>query len=543
MKYSRMEWLHAQFVAPLFAERGPVARRGIRDRRGVALVLALLFIVLLTVLVVEFSYETQVDASLASNSTGDLEAYLAAKSAVAQGMSMLWDHLMVLQRGELDVPGGLTSGIGTGTASKTTTINPTGGEPYDSKYDQWAVGVPFEPLNDATMRVTIADEYGKLNLNALFTFGANGDPQERPEMVETLRQFFITRLNDGASSGGSNFDPTDAILDWLDYGENENERSDGAEDDYYMGLENPYHCKNGPMDSIEELLLIKGITPEIYFGEDTKDQKARPLSDFLTVHGHWGGAINVNTAQPEIVEAMAFGYNAGGRPINMNAMNELLGRLGAGETIYSMSELQQIGGGTTQNNDNGKKNNGKDEQIKTPNTNTKTSRLPGTPSALRSLNASLPRPISILDGLWSPSAALAAPATTWNAGAPIVLDQRPVQRTIVAQNSNTGNSNANGTGNGTGNGTSNGNGNGNGNKRDTKQNQNLLRPFTISSNCFRIYGDGMQSDVLVRIEAYVWRNNPQASPQEMQAMLPPQLAQQWTPPTENFRILDWKVIR
>lgn len=541
MKSALKAWLHAQFIAPLLAERGPRTRRSLRDRRGVALILALLFIVLLTVLVVEFSYETQVDASLAANSTGDLEAYLAAKSAVAQGMSMLWDHLMIIQRGELDVPGGLTGGTGAGTGPNP--INPTGGEPYDSKYDQWAVGIPFEPLNDATMRVTIADEYGKLNLNALFSFAANGEPQERPEMVETLRQFFITRLSGGDTKGtDGGFDPTDAILDWLDYGESDDERSDGAEDDYYMGLENPYHCKNGPMDSIEELLLIKGITPEIYFGVATEDEPARPLSDFLTVHGHWGGAINVNTAQPEIIEAMAFGYNAGGRPINMAAMNELLGRLGAGETIYSMSQLQQIGGGSTQtnpnnNNQNNPNNQNNDQGNRNNNRTTRRDAPAGEP--LRLVQAALPRPQAIFNGFWQPHAALGRSVPT--------IDLRPQQ--IAQRNSDGGNGGGRGNGSGNGNGNGNGgggrgNGNGNGGGGGGGGGNNaLLRPFVISSNCFRIYGDGMQGDVLVRIEAYVWRNNPNMNPQEMQAMLPPQLAQQWTPPTENFRILDWKVIR
>ncbi len=58
----------------------------------------------------------------------------------------------------------------------------------------------------------------------------------------------------------------DALLDWRERGDSA--RSDGAKDDYYMGLAQPYRCKQGPLNSVEELLLVKGFTSDIIFGED-----------------------------------------------------------------------------------------------------------------------------------------------------------------------------------------------------------------------------------------------------------------------------------
>ena len=101
-----------------------------------------------------------------------------------------------------------------------------------------------------------------------------------------------------------------SILDWLDHDDDDNVRQDGAEDEYYMGLQNPYHCKNGPMDSIEELLLIKGITPELYFGDEANGQL--PLSEFLTVHGEWRGALNINSAQDIVVQSVMQGMSQTG---------------------------------------------------------------------------------------------------------------------------------------------------------------------------------------------------------------------------------------
>ncbi len=59
----------------------------------------------------------------------------------------------------------------------------------------------------------------------------------------------------------------DAILDWLD--EDDEARELGAEVAHYSGLSPPYAPKNGPMETVEELLLVRGVTPQLLFGMDT----------------------------------------------------------------------------------------------------------------------------------------------------------------------------------------------------------------------------------------------------------------------------------
>lgn len=59
----------------------------------------------------------------------------------------------------------------------------------------------------------------------------------------------------------------DAILDWLD--EDDEAREFGAESAYYASLEPPYAPKNGPLDTVEELLRVRGVTPQMLFGTDT----------------------------------------------------------------------------------------------------------------------------------------------------------------------------------------------------------------------------------------------------------------------------------
>lgn len=58
----------------------------------------------------------------------------------------------------------------------------------------------------------------------------------------------------------------DAIMDWID--EDDDTREYGAEYDYYEGLSSPYTPTNGPFNTVEELLLVRGVSPQLLFGAD-----------------------------------------------------------------------------------------------------------------------------------------------------------------------------------------------------------------------------------------------------------------------------------
>lgn len=65
---------------------------------------------------------------------------------------------------------------------------------------------------------------------------------------------------------GMTEDVADAILDWID--EDDEPRDFGAESEYYTTLDPPYAPRNGPLVSVEELLLVRGVTPALLFGHD-----------------------------------------------------------------------------------------------------------------------------------------------------------------------------------------------------------------------------------------------------------------------------------
>lgn len=125
----------------------------------------------------------------------------------------------------------------------------------------------------------IADESAKLNINALILLDPTGQLlydalMKLPDMTEEI---------------------ADSIVDWVD--SDDSERPAGAETGYYSGLTTPYKAKNGPLNSVEELLLVAGMSPPLLFGndrnrngrrdpgEDDGAEFSRGWSEFLTVYG------------------------------------------------------------------------------------------------------------------------------------------------------------------------------------------------------------------------------------------------------------------
>lgn len=82
----------------------------------------------------------------------------------------------------------------------------------------------------------------------------------------------------------------ESIIDWRD--EDKEQLPNGAEEYYYLGLNPSYSCKNAAFESVEELLLIRGMRPEIF----------QKIQSFVTVYG--SGAVNINTASEAVLSAL-----------------------------------------------------------------------------------------------------------------------------------------------------------------------------------------------------------------------------------------------
>jgi general secretion pathway protein K len=111
------------------------------------------------------------------------------------------------------------------------------------------------PVGDGTVSLKIIELESRININL-----ADGP----------LIQQVLTTMGVDASQLSV---VSDSILDWIDA--DDGTRPAGAESDYYQGLTPAYYAKNAPLDDLSELLLIKGVTPEMYFGgESTNHQTA-----------------------------------------------------------------------------------------------------------------------------------------------------------------------------------------------------------------------------------------------------------------------------
>jgi DNA uptake protein ComE-like DNA-binding protein len=89
---------------------------------------------------------------------------------------------------------------------------------------------------------------------------------------------------------GMTVDVAAAILDWMDT--DDTPRQNGAEREYYSGMSPSYAPKNGPLESVEELLLVRGVTPYLLFGMDADRNgliDAREGSNGMPMGGQAGG--------------------------------------------------------------------------------------------------------------------------------------------------------------------------------------------------------------------------------------------------------------
>lgn len=108
--------------------------------------------------------------------------------------------------------------------------------------DDWIVLITPDQEQDDRASYGMIDEAGKVNINT-----ATQEMLEKlPGMTEELAA---------------------ALIDWRDG--NSDVTTNGAEDEYYLLLDEPYTAKNGALESIDELLLVKGFTRQIIYGEDT----------------------------------------------------------------------------------------------------------------------------------------------------------------------------------------------------------------------------------------------------------------------------------
>ena len=173
---------------------------------------------------------------------------------------------------------------------------------YDCLYDNWAKSTEITSKDlgfGGRAKIKISDLSSRFQMNSLVNISdENGDDRIG---TKDARDILFRLLDSGMLAIDDAFQAreiVDSIIDWLDSDDTVSRY--GAEGVYYASLVPSYRIRNGPMVWPNELLAIKGITPLILYGNDEK----KGLAEYITVYGT-DGKININTADIEVVRALS----------------------------------------------------------------------------------------------------------------------------------------------------------------------------------------------------------------------------------------------
>jgi general secretion pathway protein K len=232
----------------------PSRRFFFRSRRGVALILTLMIVGIISASVISFIRLAGLEVKMAENNHSFAQAEILAQAGLKGAMTLL----------AMD------------------------DESVDSANDSWNLFADYAAMaggffDEGAFTGRIVDLSAKFDVNSLVD--EHGKIKEREDILRRL--FQQLELNE---------DPVGAIIDWID--DNDDIEPGGAEDTYYRGLATPYPCANGPLQTSGQLRLIKGLSDEILYG--TEDKKG--LLEFITVHS--SGQVNINTADIKVLMSL-----------------------------------------------------------------------------------------------------------------------------------------------------------------------------------------------------------------------------------------------
>jgi general secretion pathway protein K len=181
----------------------------------------------------------------------------------------------------------------------------------DSLQEDWADSekineilgdIPFESGN---VKVKISDELGRIQVNALLK--SSGGHEINSLQAQLWDRFLRLVPRDESEDESYPTSVINSVKDWLDSNDDDLITGlVGAESDYYQAFDPPYSCRNGPVFDLDELLLVKGVTPDIYYGI----VQAPSISPYMTIwgmndeSGKYEGKININTAELPVITSL-----------------------------------------------------------------------------------------------------------------------------------------------------------------------------------------------------------------------------------------------
>lgn len=221
------------------------------NQRGIALIVVILMISIIVALTIQLNRDMRSEVYESANLSGQIQLRYVAESAIYAG-----EAILLIDKNQ-----------------------------YDALTEDWANTELFslraaEFFDNASFKLTIEDLGGRIPINLLVS--GNGYNVPVREMLLRLLTGPYFRLEEGAAE-----EIIDAIKDWIDA------------DSETTGRGTESMVKNATLDCIEELLMIRGVTRELFYGSE----KFYGLSRCLTVFGD--GKININTAPKPVLRALS----------------------------------------------------------------------------------------------------------------------------------------------------------------------------------------------------------------------------------------------
>jgi general secretion pathway protein K len=230
-----------------------------QNKSGFVIVVVLCIVTMLAVTLLFFNRQTKNDLYAAETLQKNYQSFNCANSALNIAIAAIRSTSAGNEKSSTDLP------------------------PADKTFD----------IDSCRCSVTITDENGKINLNSLI------DQQGKPDK-NVIEQFLrLVDLLNRRPGPRIDYSIAPALVDWLDTDDNvvslpflQNDNL-GAESAYYQKLNPAYKCSNAPLNSVDELLLVKGVTAETL----------ERLQNYITVYGN--GKININSAPGEVIESLS----------------------------------------------------------------------------------------------------------------------------------------------------------------------------------------------------------------------------------------------
>ncbi|OQY17503.1 MAG: hypothetical protein B6I36_08910 [Desulfobacteraceae bacterium 4572_35.1] len=222
--------------------------KNLNNQKGMALLLVLAITALLTALISQLSFSTLVDLRLTETYRDSTRAYYLAKGGIQIGQMVLKDD----------------------------------SNSYDGNNELWAQKIINYPVGElGLINITIVPLDGKININMLVNNSGNIDAVVKDRC---LRLFEILEIDDPQGH-------IDALIDWIDT--DDTPQPAGAETEYYASQTSLGSCKNGPLDTLDELHLVAGFN----------NIEVKKLLPHLSVYG--GKKLHLNSATAPALCALA----------------------------------------------------------------------------------------------------------------------------------------------------------------------------------------------------------------------------------------------